>query len=284
LTVRILSLPLRFAAGSTVAGLLLSNLALLGFLFLLHGWATSRGGEEAGRGACVAVCAFPTSLFLSAPYSESLFLLLALAAVLTAAKDRPVRAGLLAAAAALTRPVGLLLILPLAWSAWDREGGRIRPGRLLAAAGAPLGLMAYGLFCRWRFEDAFAFVARQERWRGGLSAPWTFLTEYFQGPRAHGQTGSTVDLLMALIALALLPAVFRRVGTGAGLFATAVVLLPLSSGLFSFSRLVLAAFPLFVVLGEWWAERPAWRLAYLALALPFAGLFMALYGAGWWVG
>ena len=39
-----------------------------------------------------------------------------------------------------------------------------------------------------------------------------------------------------------------------------------------------------VLIGIWWSEHRDVRLAYAALCLPFAGLFMALYTAGWWVG
>ncbi len=271
--------------GSITAALLISNLALLGFLFLLHGWTAERYGEEAGRGACIAVCAFPTTLFLSAPYSESLFLFLAVGTLVAAGRHRNLVAFALAGAAALTRPVGILLVLPMVWSATHHglSGGE-RLKRLASAAGPVLGLLTFSIFCQVRFGDPLAFMARQQRWRGALGPPWTFLTEFFTSPHAHGRIGSTVDMSLALLSLAVLPAVFRRFGTGPGLYATAAVFLPLSSGLFSFSRLTLAAFPLFAVAGCWWMKRWEVRLAYPAVGLSFAGLFMALYGTGWWVG
>jgi hypothetical protein len=280
--VRALSLV---TGGSVLAGLLVSNLALLCFLFLLYSWTASRCGDAAGRGACVAVCTFPTSLFLSAPYSESLFLALAVGCLVAARAERGALAAIAGFAAALTRPLGVLLSLPMIWRALDRSPAvGARRTRWLTSLGPPLGLGAFLLFCAWRFADPLATLARQARWRGGMGPPWTFLVEAMRDLNPHGRVGSIVDLTVALLAIALLPAVFRRLGTGAGLFATASVLLPLSSGLFSFSRLVLGAFPLFAVLGCWWAEREAFRLAYLAAALPFAGLFVALYATGWWVG
>lgn len=271
--------------GSVAAALLVSNLALLGFLFLLHGWTAERFGEEAGRWACIAAAAFPTSLFLSAPYSESLFLLLALGSVVASGRGRGLAAFALGAGAALTRPVGVLLALPLAWEALGRgtsPAQRLR--RIATAAGPLLGLLAFALFCQVRFGDPLAFLARQQRWRGALGPPWTFLAEYLAGPHAHGRTGSSVDLVVALLSLAALVAVFRRMGTGTGLYATAAILLPLSSGLFSFSRLVLAAFPLFAVVGRWSARSWPVGMAYTATGFTFAGIFMALYGTGWWVG
>jgi len=283
--VRALRIVLGGGTGTLVAALLVSNGALLGFLALLHGWTSRRWGEEAARGACIAACTFPTSLFLSAPYSESLFLLLALGAVVSSGRDRHLLAGVLAAAAALTRPVGLLLALPLAWRALERDAnGRRRWEALAAAAGAPLGVAAYALFCRLQFGDPFAFAARQVRWRGSIGPPWYFLQEFLQDPHVHGQKGSVIDLTVALLCLAALVPLARRLGAGLTLYTAAACLLPLSTGLFSFSRLALAAFPLFILIGIESAERPRLRLAYLALALPFSGLFTALYASGWWVG
>lgn len=283
--VRLLSTVTGPFGGSVAAALLISNAALLGFLFLLHGWTAERFGEEAGRGACIAVCAFPTSLFLSAPYSESLFLLLTVGTLVAAGRKHTVLTLALGAAAALTRPVGILLLLPLAWAAVQRNlsvGERMK--RLSTLAGPTLGLGAFSIFCHLRFGDPLAFLARQQRWRGSLGPPWTFLTEFLGTQNPHGRVGSTVDMTLALLCIAALPIVFRRLGPGPGLFATAAVFLPLSSGLFSFSRLALAAFPLFALVGLWWVKRWEVRLAYPAVGLTFAGLFMALYATGWWVG
>ena len=94
-TVRALGFVLLGVGGSLTAALLLSNAALLGFLYLLHGWVSARWGEEAARGACIAVCAFPTGLFLSAPYSESLFLLLAMASLVSSGRNHHLQAGAL---------------------------------------------------------------------------------------------------------------------------------------------------------------------------------------------
>lgn len=261
-----------------VAALLISNAALLGLLYALLAWLTPRLGEPAARAACIALATFPTSLFLSAPYSESLFLLLAVGALLAADRDRALLAGLLGAGAALSRPIGFLLVLPLLLRPGAGRGTR------LAAAGPALGLGAQAAFCGLVFGDPLAFVARQERWRGTAGPPWTFIVEFLRDPHPHGGSGSAVDLTVALLCLALLPVVFRRLGIGSGLYAAAALLLPLSSGLFAFSRLALGAFPLFGALG-WLGERhPRLRLAYLALSLPFAGFFTALYATGWWVG
>ena len=64
--------------------------------------------------ALLLVAFFPAALFFSAVYSESLFLLLSVGAVLAARQGRWAWAGALAALAALTRNSGVLLLVPLA--------------------------------------------------------------------------------------------------------------------------------------------------------------------------
>src|SRR5207237_9491846 len=61
------------------------------------------------------VCIVPTTLFLSAGYSDSLFLGLAVSAFYYARAGRWIIVGILAAAAALCRPPGVLLVAPLAF-------------------------------------------------------------------------------------------------------------------------------------------------------------------------
>ncbi len=64
---------------------------------------------------------FPTSFFFFAAYTESLFLLFALAAMQSAGDGQWGRAGVLGALAALTRLQGVLLVLPLGillWRQW----------------------------------------------------------------------------------------------------------------------------------------------------------------------
>jgi len=84
--------------GGVGAGVLISNLALLGALVLLYRLAAAEarpGAERAtGLAACAALLVYPSSLFLSAVYAESLFLLLSLATFAAARRGSFAAAGL----------------------------------------------------------------------------------------------------------------------------------------------------------------------------------------------
>jgi hypothetical protein len=100
--------------------------ALLGALVLLHRLVSLELGRPLARPVLLLLAVFPAAVFLGAPYSESLFLLLAVGAFYAARTDRFAWAGTCAAAAAATRSAGVLLMLPLAMLWWTSRARRPR--------------------------------------------------------------------------------------------------------------------------------------------------------------
>ncbi len=280
--------------GSVYAGVLISNLCLLASLLLLFGLVRDEvGGEEghrAGAAACVALLAFPMSLFLSAVYAESLFLMLSLAAFALARRGRFAAGGAAGALAAVSRPSGLILVVPLVAEWWQqrRGDGGDRPAawEWLWSLLIPGAFGLFMLYCWLVFSDPLAFFARHERWRGAMGGPWRAILRWWEaGPSVHGAHGSTVELIMAMVFVAMLPFMYRRLRLGYSLYATAAVLLPLCSSLWSFGRFAQTIFPAFMLIGmAWGASRSRLALLYGLVSLPLAAFFMALYANWWWAG
>ncbi len=103
------------------AALLVSNLAFLGALLVLYRLTARTFSDGVARRTIVYVAIFPTAFFFLAPYAESLFLLLSVAAFWFARDDRWWLAALAGAAAALTRSVGVLIAPALLVMAFDRS-------------------------------------------------------------------------------------------------------------------------------------------------------------------
>ena len=127
-----------------IAAYLVSLAALLGALVLLYRLTALELGRRAAGPAVLLLCVFPASLFLGAPYSESLFLLCSVGAFYAARTGRWAWAGAAAGAASATRSAGLLLLLPLvliylygprADRPGERRGLRARRVARVAAAG-----------------------------------------------------------------------------------------------------------------------------------------------------
>jgi hypothetical protein len=284
--------------GPVAAGVLISNFCLFISLVLLQRLLRleigGERGEEAGMAACAALLLFPSSLFLSAVYSESLFLMLTLAAFLALRRRRFWSAGIYGGLAALTRPFGLLLVIPFLWEWWSswRQGpgavGQRRPPIWsVASVGLiPAALGGFLLYCGQVFGDPLALLRRQERWRGGLSGPWRAFVRWWEaGPTAHGSHGSTFELVVAILFLVMLGFMARRLRLSYTLYAAAGMTLALGSTLWSFSRLALTLFPFFMVIGVSWAEgRRCLPTVYAFVGASLSGLMMALFANWWWAG
>ena len=169
--------------GYIAVGMILSNLALLGALFVLYQIATDMLGELAGRRTILYLCIFPTAFFFFAAYNESLFLLLTAGAFLAMRRQRWWLAGVLGLFAALTRTAGLLLVLPYLYELWvarkgvaDDEQSALSKAwqtlpRLLPVALIPLGTVIYALYCWKVFHDPLAFSTVQSHWDRQLTLP-----------------------------------------------------------------------------------------------------------------
>src|SRR6185503_2221823 len=81
--------------GYIAIGMIISNTALLGTLFVLYQLATEALGETVGRRTLLYLCIFPTAFFFFASYNESLFLLITCGAFLAMRRQKWWLAGVL---------------------------------------------------------------------------------------------------------------------------------------------------------------------------------------------
>src|SRR5262249_19202597 len=138
------------------------------------------------RRAVLYLAFFPMALFLQAVYSESLYMLLTLAAFVLAERGRWLETGLVAGLALLTRSAGLALLPPLLLLAW-RSPHRPRAISSLAAAPGFSAFFPPGL-CR-QTGDAGGFRRSQAFWPRPLP-PGGRLGGLWDGLRA-GWAGSS---------------------------------------------------------------------------------------------
>src|ERR1700730_14765577 len=141
--------------GWLLVGIIVSNTALFVALIYLYRLICLDYDRSMAARAVLYLCVFPTTLFLSAVYSESLFLALVVRAFYFARAGRWLFVGALSSATDLCRPPGLLLIAPLAFeylSQKEFQWQRIKPD-CLALLLAPMALAGHLTFLRWRFGD-----------------------------------------------------------------------------------------------------------------------------------
>jgi hypothetical protein len=245
------------------AGIALSYACLFLGLTVLHRLSeTTLGDREAARRTVLYVAVFPFAYFFTQVYTESLFLLTSVSAVAAAAASRWGWAGLLGALAALTRPNGVLVAVPLGLLAL---AGRPRLAELARRAAAlalvPLGLAAFCAFS-WRLSgDPLGWLHAQARWGYTVgNRPWVELMRLVDGLERHGLYGYFfsdplapyyfVHGAVALAFVALTPSVFTRVGPALGAYVAVSLYVPLTgNALEGIGRYAATLFPAFMLLG-----------------------------------
>ncbi|MGI8422201.1 MAG: mannosyltransferase family protein, partial [Gaiellaceae bacterium] len=241
-----------------IAGILISLGSALGALVLLYRLAETKLGADGARRSVVYLALFPMAVFLGAVYSESLFLLLSVAAFALAERRRFLAAGVVVGLAILTRAVGFALLPALALLAWPDR-------RALARLAVALPIVAaYPLLLWQQLGDPWAFWGAQDLWHrhiskaGPLGGIWYGLQALWRpAPSGAGPMHALAVDIEAFVALVLFVGLavlaWRRLGAAYGLYAVLSLALPLTVPssrwpLLSLPRFGLVIFPLFLAL------------------------------------
>jgi hypothetical protein len=295
-------------AALLVAAFLVSLAAFVAALALLYRLAELELGRRLARPVLLLLAVFPAAVYFGAPYSESLFLLLAVGAFYAARTGRWAWAGACAGLASATRSAGLLLLLPLVLIWWSSRPRRAGDAAWLLLA--PLGIAAYALWLGVVEGDALRFLDVQEAWSRHLVVPlagaWDGLVAAFDGVRQLASGSRTpvyfakaagdpfriaainVMLFATLVfAVVACVGVFRRLPRAYGAWVAASLVLPLTfpvtpQPLMSLPRFVSVLFPVFMWLAVVCEERRVTDLVVACSAIGL-GLFTAQYASWHWI-
>lgn len=296
---------------ATLVAVAVSLAALAIALRLLHRLTEIELGAPVADATVLLLAFAPFAFFFSAPYTESLFLLLSVAAFLAARHGRWAIAGIAAALASGTRPTGALLLLPLAilylyGPRADREPAaapgpgwrvvlprhRLRLDALWLAL-APAGIVAFSLYLRHSVGDALAWQHVQPLF-GRTATEWPTETlrqgavALFHAVKGDGPHVYRAPILIESAYLLLsVPATvgtFRRLPFAYGAYSVAALTLALSSPAFAeplraFPRYALVVFPLTIWLASLAARRGIVRALVVVSAAALAVLTAAF--ASW---
>lgn len=275
-----------------LAGMVVSSGAFVLALLAIHKF-TQRvfGDREVARRTVLYVAIFPFSLFFTRVYAESVFLLTSVLAVSRAYDGAWYRAGLWGGLATLARPNGILIALPLALLAVrDRPATPVLATRFMALLLVPAALAGYCAYVYSLSGDPLAWLNAQGHWGYSLGhPPWEQLLKmlgrlskygmydyFFVSPMApfrllHG--------MVALMFLAVTPAIFKHLGPAMGAYVLASLLVPLSgNALEGVGRYSAVLFPAFMMAGS--LKSPRAHEAILITASLFLTLIVCLFSTG----
>jgi hypothetical protein len=305
-----------------IAGLVISFVSMLVGLTVLYRLARLDLDESAAKLTVLLVALFPASLFLSAVYTESLFLMLSVSAVYAARRERWALAGMCGGLAAATRSNGILVLLPLALlylygprsaaptrvvGAWWRPRFRVtRSAAWLLLV--PLGLAAYMGYLAAAHGAPFApFQAAAKYWGHSFAGPFgAVATALGRLPAdVHGLLGGSarpvhpgdpiswnghdlIDLGFLALAVAAFAASWRRVpfaylGYALAMLAYAMSFPAVLEPLQSLSRYELVIFPLFMGVAAQISGRRKLTLGVLGVSSVLLAVFSGLWAFWAWV-
>ena len=243
-------------------GVVLSNLYLLGALVYLYRICQMRGmGEGAARMALFFLLLYPTSVYLSVPYTESLFLLLSCGSVYHALRGQFFGAFLLGGLSGVTRIVGFLNVFFVIGQVLVTRQFRWR--HLLYAAMSGVPLLSFFLYMKKLTGDFLAPIHEQSvNWFRGTTLPFESYLRWLQEPYfigAGGWDNGLIEFAVSTFVFAAFAAYAVMQGKrmwqdlGEGLFFLYGVLLiavPFSSGesMTSIPRYLMSCVPLYVYL------------------------------------
>ena len=306
LMIRILAYPLwglglNPIASATLAGVLISALGTLAGMLALFDLSRETLGEEGALRAAFYLIVFPTGFFLIQVYTEGLFVGLAFGCLAMLKRQQWLPAALLAAAATMTRAVGIALVIPmlLTWIRTEEWKDLDLEWRQILHQGLPSRTFVHGLlvlapvitYFIWRFSYLgmnFRYVQDQVYKRGILelqealylwsTAFWTMISGTNPQHTAYYLT-EFFGLIIAVIACIIMIKTHPEIGW----FSLAVVVLSWGSGPpQGIHRYILGAPALFITLARWGAN-PVFDRAWTMLSILLMGLLAMLFAFNMWV-
>jgi Gpi18-like mannosyltransferase len=268
-----------------VAGIMVSNAALLIALHYLALLVRLEFDERDAARAVLYMAVFPTSFFFSAVYAESCFLAATLAAFYYARRNRWLVAGACAAVAVLTRTPGILLLVPLGLEYLHQRGFRWRDIRLNAAAllVIPAALGGWMYYLHLRFGNAMAMRDAQASWGHGwgeLTWPWQPFIRFLQHATVMNEI---INVTFATVTLALIAVAVVKLRASYAVYAALAYWFVTAWGSFdSMPRYVLPIFPAIIALALL-GRNQLFDRVYLIVASSFAAFFMVRFSLWRWV-
>lgn len=282
------------------AGVFVTVASGLGSAVLFERWCLGHMASRNARTALVVLLVFPYSLYLyGAIYSDAFFLLVVLTAFLLVEREHLWLAGMAGFVACASRPTGIAVGIGLVLVVLERRntavpaavssaGGGVRrfgaelarrfDPRAFSWSAAPVlisfgGLAAWSGYLWYRFDDPLLFVHIESYWGQAAGLRTWFKAEFFHQmhlvPHSLFSAGLIPHAIAGLVALALVPRIARRFGWAYGVYVLVVMGIPVlgTKDFMSCARYLLAAFPVFAVLGDWLAERDSTAVRNLWVAI-----------------
>ena len=259
--------------------------------------------------ATALMLSWPVTIAIFVPYTEAVYLFLAVSCFLAARKRQFLLAGLIGGLAALTRQHGILLVLPLLWELWEASGRRFKTlvsdwRAWVSAALVPMGYATWIVYravaisdFRPDFSSAQRFVYSvmvsptayhvygEQEFNLPFVAAWKAVVSYWRGGLHWSAYG---DAFLAIVFITMFVFGWRHLRWSYRIYCLAVLLIASSyhTGMsinpyVSLPRHMLPAFPIFIGVAQAYRFRRPWFI--LGILIVCQALYMCCFVWQTWV-
>lgn len=270
--------------------LVLANVFFVLAVLVLFDLVRREWNDEAALVAVAGLSFFPSTVFLSAGYAESLFLLLTLITFRYLYDGKMWSAAFFAGLASASRPLGFLLALSVVVDAILRarnHSGKTVIRSLLLGLVSIWGLLGYAGYLGLTFGHPLMFASAQFLWHSELVEPlWGHMPwRMFQSVVTSGSREAMVNgifflsfAVLTFLGVRLLPARYTvfSIGDLCLLYWRAPYIL-----FFSVNRHVLSIAPVYLTLAVLLSRRMGYALAIIGIFTGLSVFWTALYVQGY---
>jgi hypothetical protein len=238
------------------AALWIARLSLLASCFWLWGYlGESDQDENSVEAVIISLLAFPSAFILVSVYSESLFLMCAVASIYLVRRGKYLGGALCAGLAMLTRVHGVALAPTLAILAWQRRGDKRSWMAWIPVVVVIETLLILLLLSEYRMGHALAYLSVKQSWGAEVSPPWHALLNSLSRSREAVASPhfKSVELLLELpcLVFALVAGsylLWRRKWSDGTFVLSSAGLSVFAGTWWGMPRFTLILFPLFVLI------------------------------------
>lgn len=274
-----------------LAGFIISNASLLASAILLRRLVAldfpspSRVAERTVW--LLLLC--PMTFFHSAGYTEALFLMLSIIALLCSRYQLWAGVGVAGALLTATRANGIVILVPVLWEAF--VGSKRTKDGEVSAKGifrsrwwlliVPGGLGAFAIYLHLRFGDGFAFLRAQAVIHRQIASPWEGIEIASRYPIPYGHF--FIGTFVVALGLCIL-GYWKRIRLSYQLYAAAMLILCLSMTIWEgLPRYLSVVFPFYITLAVATIRSEGLYLMTIAASTGLMTLCSILYVCGYFM-
>ena len=276
-----------------LAGITISLISITLAAWYLYLLTKKDYGEKIAWQTIIFLLIFPSSIFFSFVYTESLFICLVIMSFYYIREERFALVGILGFLTALTKPWGVIILIPLLIEYYQKRNFSLKQTdtQIWFLTIIPMGLLLYMQFLKMKFGSYFVFMSGQKLWHNETAFNFfTVLKNYFNNiffnisDNPAFQTAITIDFLFFIFGFSMSVYIFIKIRKSYGIYSLLTCLIPALSGIFvSMSRYIVVAFPIYITLAYWSQKHKLLEFLLYLLSTSLLVYFMILFVHNYWL-